>query len=481
MKIKAGGKYGMGAFIHDDFMLKNKTAVDLYHQYAKNMPIYDYHCHLSPQDIAENRKFNNITELWLAGDHYKWRAMRTHGIDERFITGDASDKEKFAAWAKTVPYTIGNPLYHWTHLELKMYFGIEELLNEESCERIWERCNELLQQDEYSVQGLIKRSNVKVICTTDDPTDDLSFHEQIKQLADFPVKVLPTFRPDKGLEINKDTFIPFVEKLGEITNKNLSTFGEYVQALEERVDYFHEKGGRISDHGLSEIPFASADPAELDRIFQAGCNGEKVSDRDEHIFKTALLVFLAKCYKERDWAMQIHFGAIRNNNESMFKRLGPDMGFDSISDQGEVAAPLNALLNACEKANGLPKTILYNLNPIYNDLVGSTLANFQTEAGVAGKIQLGSGWWFNDTKPGMIRQLSALADQGLLMHFVGMLTDSRSFISYSRHEYFRRILCDLVGSWVEEGEIPNDPALLQQLIENICYNNAKNYFNIVLN
>jgi len=470
----------MGAFIHDNFILKTQTAVDLYHQYAKNMPIYDYHCHLSPKDIAENRKFNTITELWLEGDHYKWRGMRTHGIDEKYITGDASDKEKFAAWAKTVPYTLGNPLYHWTHLELKNYFGIEELLSEKNWEQVWDRCNELLQQDDYSVHGLIKRSNVKVICTTDDPTDDLYYHEQIKNLENFDVKVLPTFRPDKGVEINKDTFIPFVKQLEKVTNKSLTTFNEYVQALEERVQYFHERGGRISDHGLGEIPFASYEESELEQIFQAGRNGEQVSLVDENKFKTAALVFLAKCYKKRDWAMQIHFGAIRNNNTKMFAKLGPDSGIDSINDQAGVAAPLNALLNAFEQEDSLPKTILYNLNPTYNDLIASTIANFQTEAGVAGKIQFGSGWWFNDTKPGMIRQMSSLADQGLLSHFVGMLTDSRSFISYSRHEYFRRILCDLVGTWVEDGEIPNEPDLLKPLIENICYNNAKNYFSIDL-
>ena len=471
----------MSSFIHENFLLNNKTAVDLYHKYAENMPIYDYHCHLSPKDIAENRKFNNITELWLEGDHYKWRALRAHGIDEKYITGDGDPKEKFAAWAKTVPYTLGNALYHWTHIELKKYFGIEELLNEESYEKIWDRCNELLQQDDYSTQEIIKRSNVKVICTTDDPTDDLHYHEQIANLPDFPVKVLPTFRPDKGLEINKETFIPFVKGLEEVTKKSFSSFDEYVQALEGRVQYFHEKGCRISDHGLSEIPYAKFEHSELDAIFQAGRNGQEVSKADENKFKTAILMVLAKAYKERDWAMQIHFGAIRNNNTRMFKKLGPDAGFDSISDQGEVAAPLNALLDAFEQENSLPKTIVYNLNPVYNELIGTTIQNFQAESGIAGKIQFGSGWWFNDTKPGMLRQLTALADQGLLMHFVGMLTDSRSFISYSRHEYFRRILCNLIGTWVEDGEIPNDPALLQMMVENICYNNAKNYFSIEVN
>ena len=469
----------MSTFIHENFLLNNPTAVELYHTVAKNMSIYDYHCHLSPKDIAENRKFNNITELWLEGDHYKWRAMRAHGIDEKYITGDADPKDKFAAWAKTVPYTLGNALYHWTHIELKKYFGIEELLNEDSWESIWNRCNELLQQDDYSVREIIKRSNVKVIGTTDDPTDDLQYHEQIASLPDFHVKVVPSFRPDKGLEINKETFIPFVEALEKAVNRSLSSYEAYIQALIDRVHYFHEKGCRISDHGLSDIPFASFDESELEGIYQSGLSGSRVNVEDEKKFKTAILFALAKAYKERDWAMQIHFGAIRNNNTKMFQKLGPDAGFDSISDQGEVARPLNALLDALEMRDSLPRTILYNLNPVYNELIGTTIQNFQTnEAGIAGRIQFGSGWWFNDTKPGMIRQLTALADQGLLMHFVGMLTDSRSFISYSRHEYFRRILCNFVGAWVESGEIPNDPALLQKLVENICFNNAKNYFAI---
>jgi glucuronate isomerase len=460
-------------------MLNNKTAIDLYHKYAKEMPIYDYHCHLSPKEIAENKTFENITELWLYGDHYKWRAMRAHGIDERYITGDASDEEKFKAWAETVPYTVGNALYHWTHIELKKYFGIEELLNGDSWERIYNQCNERLKQDDYAVQNIIKRSNVKIICTTDDPTDDLHYHEQIKEQKEFGVTVLPTFRPDKGVEINKDTFVGFVKRLEEVTNKTITSFEEYLQALEQRVQYFHDRGCRISDHGIAEIPFAAFEENELDPIFQAGRSGKRVSREEETKFKTAILLFLAKCLKKRNWAMQLHFGAIRNNNEKMFKILGPDTGFDSISDQGEVAEPLNAFLNTLELEDSLPKMVIYNLNPVYNDLIGSTIQNFQmNKEGIAGKIQFGSGWWFNDTKPGMIRQMSALADQALLSHFVGMLTDSRSFISYSRHEYFRRILCNLIGTWVEDGEVPNDQALLQRLVQDICYNNAKNYFSM---
>lgn len=470
----------MGSFIHDDFMLQSPTARRLYHDYAKHLPIYDYHCHLSPKDIAENRRFKNITELWLEGDHYKWRAMRANGVDEKYITGDASDKEKFKAWAETVPNTVGNPLYHWTHLELKRYFGIDDLLTGDNWEEIWDRCNELIQQDDFSAHGFIKRSNVKLIGTTDEPTDDLRYHDQIRELEDFPAKVVPSFRPDKGLEVNKDTFVPFVEKLEEVTGKTLDSYDKYLDALEERIDYFHERGSRISDHGLAEIPYAEFTKEEVEEIYKKARNGEKVSELDDKKFKTATLIFLAKCYKKRDWVMQIHFGAIRNNNSKMFAKLGPDSGFDSINDGGPVAAPLNALLDAFEQRDSLPKMILYNLNPNLFELVASTMQNFQTEAGVKGKLQLGSGWWFNDTKVGMIRQMEALAEQGLFMHFVGMLTDSRSFLSYTRHEYFRRILCNLVGTWVENGEVPNDEKLLKTLIENICFYNAKNYFGIEL-
>lgn len=468
----------MTDFMNDNFLLKNKKAIELFHNYAQKMPIFDYHCHLSPKEIAENKKFNNLTELWLSGDHYKWRAMRAHGIEERLITGDAPDAEKFAAWAETVPYTIGNALYHWTHLELKRYFGVDELLSEQNWESIYDHCNALLLQDDFSVQGLIKRSNVKVICTTDDPTDELFYHDQIKTQPDFDVKVLPTFRPDKGLEINKDTFAMFVEKLGDVTGQSIITFTDFLNGLEKRIDFFHDKGCRLSDHGLAEIPFERSNEAELNTIFQDGRCGSTVNKLQEDQFKTAVLLFLGACYKKRGWAMQIHFGAIRNTNEKLFKQIGPDAGFDSISDQGKVAASLNAMLNALDLEDSLPRTILYNLNPNHNDLIGSTVQNFQTEPGIRGKIQFGSGWWFNDTKPGILRQLTSLADQALLPHFIGMLTDSRSFLSYTRHEYFRRVLCNLVGTWVEEGEVPNDDRLLQNLIENISYNNARNYFTI---
>lgn len=465
------------AFIHDDFMLKNETAKRLYHEFAKDLPIIDYHCHLPPAEIAEDKQFKNITELWLAGDHYKWRALRASGIDEYYITGGASDKEKFLKWAEVVPQTLGNPLYHWTHLELKKYFGIEELLGPDTAEAIWEQANKLLSQPDYSAKNLIKRSNVVLINTTDDPTDDLRYHKQL-QTEGFDVTVLPTFRPDKGVEINKPTFLPFVTLLGEVTGKEINSYDVFIDALLERVAYFHEIGGRLADHGLGEVPYAEYTKETVDAAFAKALAGEPVSPLEEEQFKTAVINVLAKDYTERGWVMQIHFGAIRNNNTKMFEQLGPDSGFDSINDQANVAAKLNGLLNSCEVTGHLPKTILYNLNPTYNDIVGTTMQNFQTEAGVKGKIQFGSGWWFNDTKYGMDRQLKSLSEAGLLMHFVGMLTDSRSFISYSRHEYFRRILCNLVGEWVEDGEVPNDDTLVQPLIENICYYNAKRYFNL---
>lgn len=465
------------AFIHDDFMLKNETAKRLYHEFAKDLPIIDYHCHLPPAEIAEDKQFNNITELWLAGDHYKWRALRASGVDEYYITGAATDKEKFLKWAEVVPQTLGNPLYHWTHLELKKYFGIEDLLGPDTAEAIWEQANKLLSQPDYSAKNLIKRSNVVLINTTDDPTDDLRYHKQL-QTEGFDVTVLPTFRPDKGLEINKPTFLPFVSLLGEVTGKEINSYDVFIDALLERVAYFHDIGGRLADHGLGEVPYAEYTKAALDAAFAKALAGEGVSPLEEEQFKTAVINVLAKEYTERGWVMQIHFGAIRNNNTKMFEQLGPDSGFDSINDQANVATKLNGLLNSCEVTGHLPKTILYNLNPTYNDIVGTTMQNFQTEAGVKGKIQFGSGWWFNDTKYGMDRQLKSLSEAGLLMHFVGMLTDSRSFISYSRHEYFRRILCNLVGQWIEDGEVPNDDSLVQPLIENICYYNAKRYFNL---
>jgi len=403
-------------FINDDFMLKSETAKTLY-SYVKNLPIIDYHCHLSPKMIAENHQFKNATELFLGGDHYKWRLMRSNGICEAYITGDADDYDKWLAFAKTVPYMMGNPMYHWTHLELKRYFGIDDTLSENTAKVIWDKVNSCLAKEEFRAQGLIKQSNVKVICTTDNPYDDLAYH---KELKDFSVKVLPTFRPDLNSEIKTD--------------------------ITERMDYFQENGCRLSDHSIDTI-------------------------NDEIIEK---LVFLGGEYAERGWVMQLHIGAMRNNNTKMFEKLGPDTGFDSINDF-QIAEGVSKLLDTLEMKDALPKTILYTLNPKDNYVLGTMIGNFQ-KAPTPGKIQFGSGWWFNDQRDGMESQMKALANLGLLSKFVGMLTDSRSFVSYPRHEYFRRILCNLLGKWVEEGEYPADFEILKKIAEDICYNNAKEYF-----
>lgn len=404
------------SFINDDFMLKNETAKELYNA-VKDLPIIDYHCHLVPKMIADNHKFKNAYDLFLGGDHYKWRQMRTFGIDEEYITGGADDYEKFKAYAKVMPYLIGNPLFHWTQLELKRYFDIDEILSEETCEMIWEKCNAMLATDEFSAQALIKKSNVEVICTTDNPYDNLEYH---KQLKGFGTKILPTFRPDLT-EIKSD--------------------------ITERMDYFAENGCKLSDHAIDVM-------------------------NDEMIEK---IVFLGEEYAKRGWTMQLHIGALRNNNTNMFDKMGPDVGFDSINDF-EIARGLSKILDSLEKKDCLPKTILYCLNPKDNYVLGTMLGNFQ-KAPVKGKIQFGSGWWFNDNRDGMQEQMKALANLGVLSTFVGMLTDSRSFVSYPRHEYFRRILCNMIGQWVEEGEYPRDMKKLTEIVSDICYYNVKNYLN----
>ena len=449
-------------FINDDFMLKGETAKELYHQFAEKMPIIDYHCHLSPQMIAENYKFKNAYDLFLGGDHYKWRLMRSNGIDEELITGSGDDYEKFKAFAKTVPLMIGNPMYHWTHLELKRYFGIDKTLSEDTCEEIWNRCNELLEKDEYRAQELIKRSNVETVCTTDDPCDDLRYH---KALKDFSVKILPTFRPDKAVEIAKETFIPYIESIG------IKTYDELLSWIDERIAYFNDNGCRLSDHGLEYVPFAKGDAKA---VFDKRMRGESITKEEENIYKTALIKRCAKNYTKYGWAMQLHIGALRNNNTKMYKKLGADTGFDSINDLC-IAEDLSKLMDSIENEDGLPKTILYTLNPKDNYVLGTMLGNFQ-KAPIAGKIQFGSGWWFNDQRDGMENQMQSLANLGLLSKFVGMLTDSRSFVSYTRHEYFRRILCNLIGKWVDGGEYPKDMKALGEIVEGICYKNAKEYF-----
>ncbi|NTZ19558.1 glucuronate isomerase [Paenibacillus sp. JMULE4] len=465
----------MKTFLDENFLLNNETAVHLYNHYAKEMPIIDYHCHLSPQEIYENKTFKNITEVWLNGDHYKWRVMRANGIEEKYITGDASDYDKFLAWAKTVPMTIGNPLFQWSHLELRRFFGIHDLINEKNAPLIWEKVNALLQGEGFGARDLITKSNVKVVCTTDDPTDSLEYHIKLKEENDFDVAVLPAFRPDKGLEINRATFVPWIEKLGQVTGQPISSYDQFLAALDARARFFHSVGCMVSDHALDYVAYAETTKEEAAEIFAYALQGRAVSLEEEKKFKTYTLIFLGKIYAELGWATQFHINASRNNNSRMFEKLGPDTGFDSINDSA-LAYPLGKLLDALDKENALHKTILYSLNPKDNYVLATVMGAFQN-GGIPGKMQLGSAWWFNDTKDGMLEQMKTLANVGLLSRFVGMLTDSRSFLSYTRHEYFRRLVCNLIGEWVENGEVPNDMELLGSIVQGISYNNAKDYFN----
>lgn len=458
----------------DDFLLNNEVAVKLYHDYAKGMPIYDYHCHLNPEEIAGNKSYRNITELWLGGDHYKWRAMRSNGVEEEYITGSASDYDKFKAFARTMPYCLGNPLYHWSHLELKRYFNIDLLLREETADEIWESCNEMLKTKDFTAKELIKRSGVKVICTTDDAVDTLEHHRRIREDKEFGVKVLPALRPDKGMNIEKDVFRSWVRKLSEVSEINIDGYSDFMKALEKRVRFFHEEGCRISDHDLDKMFYEEATDEEVDRIFNKAMKGKALSEVEVEKYKTKTLIKLAEIFNSLGWAMQLHIGAIRNNNTRMFYRVGADAGFDSIGDC-YIAKPLSSLLNAMDSEDRLPKTILYCINPRDNEVLGTMAGNFQG-GGIPGKIQFGSGWWFNDQKDGMVRQMVALANLGLLRRFVGTVTDSRSFISYTRHEYFRRVLCNLIGQWASEGEVPFDMELLGSMVRDISYNNAREYF-----
>lgn len=465
----------MRKFMDSDFLLKNDVSKKLY-EYAEKMPIFDYHCHLNPKEIAENKSYENITQIWLLGDHYKWRAMRSNGVDEKYITGDATDYEKFLAFAETMEYAYGNPLFHWSHLELKRFFGIEEVLNRKSAESIWNKANELLKTSEFTAKRLIERSNVKALCTTDDPADTLEFHQEILKDENFKVKVLPTFRPDKAIYLEKDDYLIWLEKLETVSNEKIDTFQKLVEVLESRVQFFVENGCVVTDHSL-EAPFYRRDTEnKIEAIFAKRLAGETLTKEEADTYKTEIFLALGKIYYKNDLGMQLHMGALRNNNERMFKKLGADVGFDSIADNnyGEV---LSKLLNSLDKNGELPKTILYCLNPKDNEVLGTMIGNFQN-SDTPGKIQFGSGWWFNDQKDGMIRQMTALSQLGLLRRFVGMLTDSRSFLSYTRHEYFRRILCNLVGTWVEDGEVPYDEEILKAMIEEICFINAKNYFKL---
>lgn len=466
----------MKQFLDQDFLLKTETAKILYHEYAKKMPIYDYHCHLNAKEIYEDRKFESITDLWLveghAGDHYKWRAMRNNGIEEKYITGDASKKEKFLKWAETIPYTVGNPLYHWSHLELKNYFGVEEPFSPKNAEKIYDHMNEVLQTK--TVRKIIEESNVYSLCTTDDPIDDLKWHKLLKEDTSFKTKVYPSFRPDKILNIDWDTFLPYVAKLNEVLGYEIKNLDDLEKGLLERIEYFHEVGCRVADHSLEVVVYKDATREEVDAVLQKALRGEKLTLDEAAIYRGYIIVFFGRAYHAHGWVQQYHIKALRNNNSRMMKLVGPDTGFDSIND-GNFAPQLSRILDTLESTAQLPKTIVYSLNPVDNELLATLIFCF-AEEGVPGKMQLGSAWWFLDQKDGMEKQIQALSNLGLLSRFVGMLTDSRSFLSYTRHEYFRRVLCNKLGDLVENGEYPNDIEFLGKIVEGICFNNAKAYF-----
>lgn len=466
----------MKKFLDANFLLETATAERLYHRHAAKMPIADYHCHLNPEFIARDRRFDNLGQIWLEGDHYKWRAMRTNGVDERFCTGkDATDWEKFEKWAATVPYTMRNPLYHWTHLELKTAFGVEKLLNPDTAKEIFDECTAKLRTPEYSARGLMKKFNVKVVCTTDDPVDSLEHHLALKREG-FEVQVLPTWRPDKAMAVESPAaFRAYVEQLSQVSGVSISRYNDLLSALRRRHDFFAEAGCHLSDHGLEEFYAEDYTPGEIDGIFGKVYGGRELTAAETLKFKSAMMVEFAVMDWEKGWAQQLHYGALRNNNTRLFRLLGPDTGFDSIGDFS-VGKNLAKFLDRLDVMNKLAKTVIYNLNPRDNDLIATMIGNFQ-DGSVAGKIQLGSGWWFLDQKAGMEAQLNSLSLLGLLSRFVGMLTDSRSFLSYPRHEYFRRILCNLIGRDVEKGELPeSEQPFLGQMVENIAYNNAKSYF-----
>ncbi|MDD1780604.1 glucuronate isomerase [Enterovibrio sp. ZSDZ35] len=466
----------MNHFMSEDFLLLNETARFLYHEHAAKQPIYDFHCHLNPAEIANNRQFDNITQLWLERDHYKWRGMRAAGIEERLITGDADDYEKFQAWAKTVPMTMGNPLYHWTHLELRRPFGITgKLLSPKTAEVIWSECNEKLASSGFSARGIMQQMNVKFVGTTDDPIDSLEHHAAINADSEFDIDVRPSWRPDNVIHIERDNFADYLQALEQASDVAICTFSDLVIALSSRLTHFDRLGCRAADHGLDTIRYAEIPSVQtLDKILSDRLNGLILDDIQVAQFSTAIQVWLGEQYHRLGWVMQLHIGAQRNNSTRMFRLLGPDTGFDSIGDRN-IGWPLARLLDEMDKSDKLPKTVLYCLNPADNEVLATMMGNFQS-GGIQGKVQFGSAWWFNDQKDGMTRQLTQLAQLGLLSQFIGMLTDSRCFLSYTRHEYFRRILCQMIGRWVEEGEIPNDMSMLAPMIEDICFGNAKRYF-----
>ena len=460
-------------FINDNFLLENKFAEELYHNYSKNQPIIDYHNHLSPQFIAEDKIFDNITQVWINGDHYKWRAMRTLGINEQFITGNGSDKDKFMNWAKTVPYTMRNPLYHWTHLELARYFDIHDLLNEKSAEKIYMEASAKINSAEYSTQNLLRKVNAEFVCTTEDPIDTLEYHKQLAKNP-FGTKVSTAFRPDKAILISNDGYNSYIDTLGEVTGIMISSYSDLCTALTNRIDFFDKNGCKLCDHGLDQIYFENFTESEVNSIFKKKRERKEISNEEALKFQTAILLFLSETYHQYAWVQQFHLGALRNNNERMHRILGPDTGWDSIGDYPQ-AQKLSRFLNALDRKDKLTKTIIYNLNPADNEVMATMIGNFN-DGSVKGKVQFGSGWWFLDQKDGMTKQLNALSNMGLISCFIGMLTDSRSFLSFPRHEYFRRILCNLLGDEIKRGELPNDMEWIGKMVADISYNNAKEYF-----
>lgn len=460
-------------FIHDNFLLENSYAEELYHNYAKELPIIDYHNHLPPQEMVDNKIYGNLSQVWINGDHYKWRAMRTLGIDEHFITGEASDKDKFLKWAETVPYTLRNPLYHWTHLELARYFGEYDLLSPKTANRIYEETSEKLSSEAYSCQNLLLKMNAELVCTTEDPIDNLQYHKKLSS-GDFKVKVSTAFRPDKSILIEAEGYTDYLQKLGEVAQIEIQSYQDLCDALLQRVAYFNENGCKLCDHGLNYIDYLPASNQEINQIFTRKLQGKTLSEEDIQKFHTAILMFLSETYHSYGWVQQFHLGALRNNNARMHRQLGPDTGWDSIGDYSQ-AVNLSAFLNALDSKDKLTKTILYNLNPSDNEVMATMIGNFN-DGSVKGKVQFGSGWWFLDQKDGMTKQLNALSNMGLLSCFVGMLTDSRSFLSFPRHEYFRRLLCQILGDEIKRGELPNDMEWIGKIVQDISYYNAKDYF-----
>ena len=463
----------MKKFMDDDFLLTTDTARALYHNYAEKLPIIDYHCHLNPQEIYEDVRYDNITQVWLGADHYKWRQMRSNGVEEKYITGDASDREKFQKWAETLEKAIGNPLYHWSHLELKKYFGYEGHLCGDTAQEVWDLSVEKLKQENMSARGLILQSNVDTICTTDDPVDSLEWHKKIKEDG-FQVKVLPAWRPDKAMNIEKSDFCEYIAKLSQVSGVDIKDFDSLMEALKNRMDFFENMGCTVSDHGLEYVMYEPYELEEVNRIFENRLANGVLSKIEERKYKTGLMVSLGREYAKKNWVMQLHYGVQRDLNKKIFNALGPDAGIDAINTYSS-SIEMGQYLNALAIDDSLPKTIIYSLNPADNAAIGTVIGCFQDSSAV-GKIQHGAAWWFNDHKTGMMEQMTSLANLGLLGNFVGMLTDSRSFLSYTRHEYFRRIMCELIGGWVENGEYPNDEKALKQIVEGISYYNCKNYF-----